>query len=168
MLFKLLGIVFLVTATSLTGLNFSLYLKNRRAKLELIKRMIDDMSNLIRYRALTVKEIISELSLSPSYSNLIFLNYASQNIQNSIPFSEIWEKSVEKDFSLKNCEKSELISLGYAIGSTDIEGQISTLNSFKEKFLHLISQADDDYKQKGKLYRSLGVLSGIFISVIIV
>lgn len=168
MILKLIGIMLLICATGYTGMSMSTSLKERIKRLELIRKMLDEIATLIRYRALTVTEIINELVSNSSYGELIFLHKAKLEIAPEIPFHCAWENAVKKDGKLLNEEKSQLISLGNFLGSSDIEGQISALTIYKDKFNMLIEKASENYASKGKLYRSLGVLSGVFVSILLI
>ena len=61
-----------------------------------------------------------------------------------------------------------LADIGKNLGTSDIEGQISTLNLQRNELKILISSAETEYEKKSKLYRSLGVLVGAFISVMLI
>ncbi|NLK70620.1 MAG: hypothetical protein GX286_04185 [Clostridiales bacterium] len=168
MMLKLIGVMLLVCATGYTGLSMSASLKERIRRLELIRKMVDEITILIRHRALTVMEIIDELTANSSYAELTFLHKAKSGIIPEVSFHYAWENAVKKDNKLLNEEKTELISLGNFLGSSDTEGQISALTIYKDKFNSLIEYANEIYDKKGKLYRSLGVLSGVFVAILLV
>lgn len=168
MLFKLVGVMLLVTASSYIGINMSQTLKERVIRIELIKRMLDEISTLIRHRALTVSEIVDELNKSTVYKELDFINFAKNDITERIPFSNVWEKSIIRDKKLFQEERKELISLGYSLGTSDIDGQLSALSIIKNKFDIIAEKSNFEYTKKGKLYRTLGVLCGVFISILLI
>ncbi len=138
--------------------------------LQLIRQMLEDISIQLRFKASTVYEILEYLDNNQVYSQLGFLHTANSNKDSFKSFGEIWSESIDgwvcsplkkEDFSLLN-------SIGSSLGTSDIEGQLSSLELFKEKAKMYFESAASEHDKKSKLYRSLGVLSGIFVSVMIV
>ena len=167
---KITGIIFLITATSTVGMIMSKQLDMRVKLLQLIRQMLEDISIQLRFKASTVYEILEYLDNNPVYNQLGFLYTANLNKDSFKSFSEIWSESIDgwvcsplkkEDFSLLN-------SIGSSLGTSDIEGQLSSLELFKEKAKMHFESASSERDKKLKLYRSLGVLSGIFVSVMIV
>nr|WP_242823071.1 stage III sporulation protein AB [Ruminococcus flavefaciens] len=65
-------------------------------------------------------------------------------------------------------EKKLLIDFGNILGTTDIEGQISSIAAQITLMEGLREQRMAEYRQKGRLYRSLGVMAGVMIGIIII
>lgn len=168
MMLKLIGIMLLVCATGYAGISASTLLKEHITRLELTRKMIDEITILIRHKSLTVTEIVDELISNSIYTELAFLQIVKSEIAPGIPFHTAWINAIKKDSKLLVEEKIELISLGNSLGSSDTEGQMSALTIYKDKFNLLIKKANENYDKKGKLYRSLGVLSGVFVAILLI
>lgn len=52
-------------------------------------------------------------------------------------------------------------------GKTDIEGQMSEINLFKEMLKTKIAKAEEEKKKNTKMYRSLGTITGLVIIIIL-
>jgi len=164
---KFIGIISIVISTSLIGIFSSDKLKNRVKELNLINYMLEEIEILIRYKAMTVYEIVDTLRQNQAFNIFSFLNNIDNNMQ--IPFKTSWENNIDKmQSSLSQSDLKLLKSFGGSLGTSDISGQISTIKIYKENFLKLEKDATSVYEKKSKLYRSLGVLVGAFVSILLI
>lgn len=145
----------------------SLGMKKKLERLNLFRRMTDETATLIRYRSLTVREIFLMLKENRTYSDLLFLQNADFS-DKSRPVGEIWQESIDSDFTLSSEEKKLLIQLGRQLGTTDTEGQLSVISVFNESLDTMIEKQSEKYAVKGKLCRSMGILAGAMAGILII
>ena len=168
---KMSLIIFLIIITSIIGNKAAEKLKNRVNILKIILLMLSEIEIMIKYKSATVFDILSELSKKSCFNKLKFLKTAEVSCQNQDrSFEEIWEEAVLSDTC---CEFSEedrnlVFSIGRRLGKSELDGQLSSISLLKAETEKLISEAERIYNEKGKMYRYLGVLSGAFISIIII
>lgn len=167
-MFKIFCVIVIITVTSYIGCYYSYALKKRLTILKKINYMIDEILTLIRFKAATVYEIVDVLKSSERFVNLEFLNniYFDSNCS----FQEKWCSAILKSPpQYINKSDIELLSdIGQKLGTSDMEGQISILKFQQTELLLSISDAEAEYNKKSKLYRSIGVLTGAFISIILI
>ncbi len=168
MIFKLSGMIFIIMTTALGGISLSKSLSERVKRLELIVLMLDRMSTYIEFRSLHTGEILSELSSDKSFEQLKFLKTAAELYRNGESFQDAWIKAVENDVYLKNEERAQLIEVGNSLGRSNTKGQLSMLSIHSRNIEHICRTASAESQNKGKLYRTLGVLTGVFISVMLI
>ena len=60
------------------------------------------------------------------------------------------------------------MELGSFLGHADIEMQIRYLDCYLEEFAYAIKERQSMLGEKKKLYRSLGVIGGILIAVMLI
>lgn len=145
----------------------SLGMKKKLERLNLFRRMTDETATLIRYRSLTVREIFLMLKENRIYSDLLFLQNADFS-DKSRPVGEIWQESIDSDFTLSSEEKKLLIQLGRQLGTTDTQGQLSVISVFNESLDTMIEKQSEKYAVKGKLCRSMGILAGAMAGILII
>ena len=167
-MFKLAAFAVIISVTSFLGNNFAYLLKKRVVTLKKMNYLIDEIIILLRYKASTVYEISSHLSSDTRFSDFVFLQSISQTTECS--FQQNWCSAVEKQKpdSLGKEDISVLCDIGRKLGTSDLEGQISTLKLQQSEVETLILSAESEYNRKAKLYRSLGVLSGAFVVVMLI
>lgn len=78
-----------------------------------------------------------------------------------------WERAVFKS-QLPYEERNLLIEFGSVLGTSDTERQLRTISAFIDEVHTLYEQRRFDYMKKSKLYRTLGMLAGIMIGIIII
>lgn len=164
---RVLGVMLIFFSAALVGMSMSVNMKKKLDRLALLRRMADEISTLIRYRSLTVREIITELRQSGMYSELHFL-YGSDFKDRSRPVSEIWESTVLSDCNLSREEKTVLCNLGTQLGTTDSQGQLSLIAAFSAEIEEMYERQKQVYAVKGKLYRSMGILIGAMVGIMII
>ena len=137
--------------------------------LKKLEYMLEDMEMLIRFKSATVYDILRTLNAKESFSELAFIKYAAEGDE-TIPFCRMWEKSVRlyNEPALKAEDQNLILSIGHELGKSDINGQINALQLKKNELKDLISIAETEYRKKGSLYRSVGVLTGAFITILLI
>lgn len=74
----------------------------------------------------------------------------------------------EKIFLALNKDDIEIIKgLGVSLGQVDIDGQLKTIKLVSDSLKKQLDEAIDDNKKNFKLYRNMGVLSGLVIMIIL-
>ena len=165
---KIVGIVVIISVTSFGGSYFSSALKNRVVILKKLNYMLDEILILIRCKSATVYEIAETLAADQRFSDFDFLKKVISD--KNKPFRENWCSAVSENIP-QGAKKSDielLTDIGRKLGASDLEGQISTISLWQSELVSAISSAEEDYARKAKLYRSLGVLMGAFISIMLV
>jgi stage III sporulation protein AB len=164
---KLLGVIVVVFSAGFIGIISSERLKSRASELTLTGYLIDEISVLIRYKAMPVYEISAYLKNDKIGSQLDFIRNLDDDGENS--FSAAWEKSIDASrLALSASDKALLKTFGSSLGTSDIQGQLSTLELYKESFKKLENDAVKIYEEKSKLFRSMGFLAGAFIAVMLI
>lgn len=128
--------------------------------------MLDEMSVLMRFRALKTREMIEEISKQESLSDFIFLNILNDYIELDDDINASWKTAALRAFFLNESDKSILLSVGEQIGSTDIDGQLSMLTLNKTLAQRNLQQAENEYRTKGKTMRTVWCICGLAAGII--
>ena len=65
-------------------------------------------------------------------------------------------------------EREILAELGEMLGRTDIEGQLAELSVLEERVRCLENERRTVCSQKGRMYRSVGVLFGVMVGILVI
>jgi len=165
-MFKLLGVLFIFITFVLLGFYFSGILKRRVKIFRQTKFMIDKIITLIKYRSYNVFELCDEIKKDDS---LYEMEFTSFSYTNGVPFCELWKENIEKwKVPIKNNERNIYFEIGKMLGTTDKEGQISALILFDTEIGKMLSDAEKEYSEKSKMIKMLGILSGAFVSIMLI
>lgn len=167
---KLIGIAVILIVSALIGNHCAENLAKRTSTLKAVEYMLEEMELLIRFRSADVYEIMDSLQKSPQLENLAFIKYAAEHSSENMPFDRLWEKSIaEYNESFLKKEDTALIeSIGKDIGKSDLEGQISIIELKKNELSALIRSSEEEYTGKAGMYRSIGILGGALVSILLV
>lgn len=165
---KIIGIAVIISVTSFAGSYFSFALKNRVVMLKKLNYMLDEILLLLRCKSATVYEIAETLAVDQRFFDFDFLKKVISD--RNKPFRESWCSAVSENIpqGAKKSDMELLTDIGRKLGASDLEGQINTISLWQSELVSAISSAEEDYARKAKLYRSLGVLTGAFISIMLV
>ena len=156
----------IVTTSSLTGILLSYRLRERVETLRQLSAMLDEIILHIRWGASTVQEIIDNLCMNSAYSHLGFLPLLNSS---KADFITRWNNAVDSWSDKRSITDIELLrSLANGLGESDTEGQLSWYMQKKAYVDAALSEAAEEYGKKARLYRTLGVLCGVFIAVVMV
>lgn len=162
------GAMLIFLAASSFGIYLSDNIKRKRERFETELKILKEISLMIRWNSLTLHEIADELYNNKSFSEFEFIKYLKENCSKIRSFPKAWEKSVLSVKSLCCEERKLLLEVGSVLGATDKEGQLSSIELFCTRLEKMIESESEKYKIKGKMYRSLGVMAGAMIGIIII
>ena len=83
---------------------------------------------------------------------------------------EAWEKAVDEAEITTNLKKEDITAiktLGKMLGNTDVEGQVSQIELTQNVLQEQIKIAQEERKKNSKLYRTLGLASGLTVAIIL-
>lgn len=169
---KNICIISLAAICALTGNYFSAGLKKRVAALKAADLMLAEIKLMIEYNSADVYEITEALAGHEGLKILWFLSELDLMLKNSheVPFGVQWEEAVRKwecPF-FKGEERKLIVSVGENLGRSGIDGQLRFIEMARQELSGIISRAEEENVRKGKLYRSLGALSGALAAVLLV
>lgn len=121
----------------------------------------------IRYDGADVYEMSAMLKRSDTFGRLTFLRHLPESFQPDISFFSQWESALAVQSELPDEERDILLRFGGLIGSTDPEGQIKSIDALLDELSRLEERRTEEYLRKGRLCRSLGLLTGILAAVLV-
>lgn len=165
---KLMEIIVIILATSFIGCYFSAALKKRMIMLKKLNYMLEEILLLLRYKSATVYEIAETLAGDERFSEFEFLRNIRPEIGRS--FQQSWCGAVygSELYGMKKSDVEFIADIGKNLGTSDLDGQISAVMLRRSELEAAIVSAEEEYSKKAKLYRSLGMLSGAFIAVMLI
>ena len=130
--------------------------------------MLDEMAVLINFKAMRTQELIIELSEKEYFKNFIFLNTLNNYLEENNDIKESWINAAKITMFFNENDRSILLSVGEQLGSTDIEGQLSMLNLNKTLAKRNLSDAQNEYRTKGKMIKSVWSLCGLAAGIMVI
>ncbi len=130
--------------------------------LESMVLVVDFIANQIRYLGSTVDNIIDNVSKNENYKELYFL----KNIRCLDNYGE--HPKYNESLPLTTSNYEHISSFISQLGFDDVEGEISRCELYKDIFSDDLKKAKLDFNNKGKLYKSMSLLTAIAIFIIFI
>lgn len=170
-LLKIIGCILIIASSTGMGFFFSNEIKCRVEDLKELKKLISLLRGDIRYANTPLPEAISSIARRHHGNFQGFFNGVCTQLHelSGLTFSEIWKNAVEKELtntSLSKADKLQLAQFGDNLGYLDKEMQINTLDLYLSQIEDVIEELTKTAKEKSYLYNSLGIMAGVFISII--
>lgn len=171
---KFVGVIILVISSALYG--FSLgdaYLTRIRNLKELHKNMIL-LDGELMYNKTPLRMAMKKMALRTDSLYSDFFNYIANAMEDdySLEVTDAWEEAVNAIIHEKYCfQEKDIVKLkefGKSIGNRDDNTRKA---SFENYFLELSIDIEEAVKEKDNkvtIYRTMGIMAGMFISIIIV
>ncbi len=130
--------------------------------------MLDEMSVLIHFRAVRTRELIAEIAKHESFNNFIFLNILTDCMELEDDISISWREASKRAIFFNESDKDILLNVGEQIGNTDVNGQLSMIAMNRTLAEHNLAQAEDEYRIKGRMLRTVWSLCGLAAGIMII
>jgi stage III sporulation protein AB len=144
-------------------------MSDRVRRLELSLSMLEEMANRLRYLRPTMLGLMTSISAQKRFSELKIAGLCHAGLLSGRPFSESWREALQKQRKILGDYGAEaLLPLGEVLGSTDLDSQLAAIACQRELLEHGIFSAREERAKKGSLFRTMGVLGGVGIAIVLI
>lgn len=165
---KYVNLLLIIAVCTYMGFSKSKQFSKRLTSLKNIKSSLNIFKAKIEFTYEPIKDIFNEIS-KIVYKNKenIFKTFCS-NLENK-DITVAWNEAIEiTDEGLNLDDKEVLFMLGKMLGKTDKSGQISEIELVNNFLNKQIEDAEERKSKNEKMYKTLGVVSGLAIVIILV
>ena len=170
---RIIGCVLVVCSCSGIGIYFSTTLKDRLCQLREIQKILLLLRGDIRYANTPLSEALYTISVRHEGELKAFLRWVSEELEKmeGQTISQIWKKGIDtklKGSALSKKDLEAFLGFGKNLGYLDKDMQLSTIDLYVETIAAEVEEASRTIKEKSYLYNSLGVMVGIFLTIILI
>lgn len=165
---KYITLTLIFGGTSFIGILIAKKYSNRLKELQEIKKALHMLEVKMKFTYMSIPVIFREIE-TQVYGNIAkFFGNCAEKIE-YMPAEKAWNESIyNSNTNLLPKDKEVLNGLGKLLGQTDIEGQINQIK-LVDDFLNIQIQEANEAKNKNeKLYRTLGMVAGLGIVIILI
>ncbi len=172
MIFKLIGGLFVVAASSGLGFQKAMEYKKRVKELNDLQAAATQLETEIRFTQAPLAQAFAVVSKTTGGTIGEIFEEASKrlDVQTGATAANAWREAVENTRTRLSLTKADLetaISFGTALGGSDVEGQLKHIAATREKLQVQLTEARESCKKNQKLFTNLGVYAGILIAVLL-
>lgn len=173
MLFKLILCILILLAGIGSGQLKAKTFENRVCHLQELVTTLKVVESEMKYRMDPLPELLLRVSGIRDGLSTNLLKTASLLLRNraSRDMSDCWREAVETVYreSALNREDIRIVSdLGIQLGKTDLESQSGMFNRTFSLLEAQITEAVEDKRTKGRMYKSLGSAIGVLIVILLI
>lgn len=171
MILKLTGAVLVIISSGGLGIYLANQWKEHLKTMEELRKMIFLLKGQILYANAPLEEAFERVGEKCSGKLSDFFLTISQRIasQRGEPFYEMWKQEIEnldRAIVLSEKDKQELVLFGEHLGYLDSEMQERTILLYLEQLDITINYLREHLGEKSRLYTSLGIMGGIFLTIV--
>ncbi|MBQ6250545.1 stage III sporulation protein AB [Ruminococcus sp.] len=122
---------------------------------------------MIRTGGSDIYSIVKKLKAEKA-KYIAFISKLPDSFSADCSIREKWRELLLRDTSVPEEESAVLLEFGSVLGTTDVQGQLSSIDALLVRIEELREQRRQEYLQKGRLYRSLGVMAGVSVGIILI
>ena len=166
---KLLGVLLIAGSCSAVGFSMNSRLKARVSALKSFLGAIQLFQAEIVFRRTPLPDILPLVEREcPGAASAFFRQVHARMAEMGIGFSAAMSQLLPqlRFFELRQDELDWISSVGHIAGRYDAPMQSDRLSVVITRLERSLQQAQEEYGQKGKLYRALGVTVGIMIALV--
>ena len=162
----------IVGMTSVWGITKAEKVKMQLESMKYLQRIISLIQSEIRYSRAFLGEIFWNIGqgVKEPYKSWLLEMSESVNEFTGARFEDIWKDSIRRNLKVLDLPEQELESLkslGNQLGYADIQVQMRLLDLYQEHLERTIREVHDEVQTKVRLYHCLGVMSGLFVAVLL-
>lgn len=168
LLIKILIYSFIFLSCSLIGILISKKYVNRVNELKEFKNALNMFKTKIRYTYAPLPEIFTEIAenIDSNISNVF--KKASEKME-VCPAGEAWSLALRiEELNIDDEDRTALKNLSKMLGKTDLEGQLNQIEMTSNFLDNQIKKAENQRSKSEKMYRTLGMVIGMAIVIILV
>lgn len=164
---KIIIYTFIFLSCSFIGILISRKYVNRVNELKEFKNALNIFKTKIRYTYEPIPEIFMQISKSVN-SNISDVFSQAANKMDILAAGEAWNMALKmEDLSINEEDKNALNNLSKLLGKTDLEGQLNQIEMTSDFLDEQIKKAEKEKNKNEKMYRTLGMILGMTIVVIL-
>lgn len=169
---KLVGSILIISATTIAGMMYGMELKEYIEKLVNIRHVLQMIQGEISYTAAPLGSIFYDLSRKVREPYKSWLRAVSKETETreEDQFEKIWDKCAErylKPLHLKEVHYLKIKEYGFYLGQMDHSTFERTGNAYIEQMDYEIRKLRNVIDSKKKIANCIGIMSGIFIVVML-
>lgn len=169
---KIIGSLLIIVSCTSAGFTHAFCIEARYKELWGIKRCISIMKSEVQYSYISLKEIFCNIRDYSGKENIAFWSALINEIEGKEckVFRNIWQENVRtymKNSSLTKGDIEEFIKVGDTLGMVDRKQQICMLEMYLKRVEESISLLENEKNKRKKMAKSLGLVLGFFVVIIL-
>lgn len=165
---KYIILLLIFFSSTAIGILLSKKYVNRANELKEMRNALNMFKTKIKYTYEPIPNIFKEISknLTTSVSNIFKIANEKMKIETA---GQAWNDAIEEcNTNLSREDLNILKGLGKLLGKTDVEGQLSEIELTSSFIDTQIEKSETERAKNEKLYKTLGIVAGLAIVIVLI
>ncbi len=164
---KITGLALVALCTTGMGMEMAFSLSQRVRALELAQTVLESIAGELSYTLAPPEEIIKSLTARTTLCKAGYLTACQSFCRKGVPFPQAWNRAVrEWKGALSARDREILTAVSETLGTCSEKEALTALEGAKRLLQEELKNAQEYAQVHGKLYRTLGMLSGVFLVIL--
>ena len=144
--------------------------RKRAPESERFLRLLTVMRTQIAYVLLPTQALLDKVCGESEFRDFSFIHAVRSAFANGMSFEDAWNKALHEyaaSSALGNREIELLSAFAGTFGSTDKNGQTANCSYFIEQLQEFVKTQREASAKTSRLYNALGVLTGLFLVILL-
>jgi stage III sporulation protein AB len=173
MILKIIGSIIVLFSSGFLGNILSSDCRNRPQQLRELQALLAMLENRITYLSDVLVEAFETIIRTSKSRTTVFFEDTIQKLaaNRNINAAEAWEAAVRENIkktSLNREDEEMLVSFGKILGGSDLDGQVKNIRLTLEQLRLQERKAEESRAKNEGMYKSLGVLGGIAVVIVLI
>lgn len=169
---KLVGCIVIICVTTILGISKGMEYRSQVDELDRLKRVIWHLKGEICYTRNSLADICYRVAkrVDEPYTSWLYSMSKCLEKKGYSELGKLWEEEIRVYFSdshLSKTDMEEFAMLGYQLGYLDVERQEETLKWYGKRLEERRKPLADKLEERRRLCTTLGVMAGIFLSILL-
>ncbi len=168
LVFKIFLLILIITVSNYMGILFSKKYANREKEIKQMKTALNMFATKIKYTYEPIPSLFMEIAnkIGGNIGNIF--SQSATRMKEELA-GEAWENALEEvSNNLSKEDITVLKNLGKLLGETDVEGQINQIEVVNQFLNSQLENANEERRKNEKMYRTLGIVTGLTIAIILI
>lgn len=161
---RLIGGLCLLICCTFAGFSAAGSLRAEEQRICTVRQMLSAVCNSLSSTLPLISDLLRNLAGQAAFSGLPFLQDAAAHADR---FPECWGNALEHDKTLSPRLKAILREIGGILGAMPLEEQLRALSLCDAELQALLEEARTNCRQRSALWQRLGVMSGLFLAILV-
>ena len=169
---RFIGCVLIITATTGGGILYGLDLQEYLEKLLYIRHIVYLLKGELEYSNAPLSDVFGQVAMRVKEPYRKWLRAMERQVENreADQFLKIWIRTIDQylgELHLKSTHSLQLKELGNYIGQSDLASESRNLALYLNRLELEIEKVREGIAAKKKIGNCLGIMSGVFLVVIL-
>lgn len=170
---KIIGSILVIAATSMAGVCAASTMDEKYNEIKYVRQMLFILQSEIQYSHTYLAEAFSNISgfVKKPYNVWLRQLHCRLEQKESGSLDKVWRETIDEyllDVNLPQCQKEQLKELGVCLGCADIQVQIKYMELLGKQMEMAMEEIREELEGKKKLCRCIGIISGVFITILLI